>query len=132
MYTANKEQIRHILLFQFHQGNTANSAPETLKDNYGNDVMNKKTCRRWFSTGGFKKGDFSLKDDEPRGGSSKKLTSEQLQVVIDKNPTCTTRELSKTFSISHMTIYREMGLSTRFFRNQRATACDLLYFTVFS
>ncbi|VUZ49221.1 unnamed protein product [Hymenolepis diminuta] len=39
----------------------------------------------------------------------KKLNSEQLKVAIDKNPTCTTRELSKTFNVSHhMTIYREM------------------------
>ncbi|VUZ51109.1 unnamed protein product [Hymenolepis diminuta] len=38
-----------------------------------------------------------------------KLNSEQLQVAIDGNPTCTTRELSKTFHAScHMTIYREM------------------------
>ncbi|VUZ43844.1 unnamed protein product [Hymenolepis diminuta] len=28
------------------------------------------TCKRWFSAGGFKKGDFSLKN-EPRAGCSK-------------------------------------------------------------
>ncbi|VUZ43639.1 unnamed protein product [Hymenolepis diminuta] len=39
----------------------------------------------------------------------KKLNSEQLQVAIDENPTCTTRELSGTFNVSrHMTIYGEM------------------------
>ncbi|KAM3186419.1 hypothetical protein ACTXT7_004354 [Hymenolepis weldensis] len=47
--------------------NTASSAAKTLKDAYGNDVMNEKTYRRWFSAGDFKKGDFSLKD-EPRAG----------------------------------------------------------------
>ncbi|VUZ41817.1 unnamed protein product [Hymenolepis diminuta] len=62
MYTLNKEHIRHILLFQFHKGNTASSAAKTLKDTYGNDVMNEKTCRRWFSAGGFKDDDSSLKD----------------------------------------------------------------------
>lgn len=105
MYTPSKEHIRHVLLFEFHKGNTASSAAKTLKDTYGNDVVNEKTCRRWFSR--FKKDDFSLKD-EPRAGCSKKLNSEQLQAAIDGNPTCTTRELSKTFNVSHMTIYREM------------------------
>ncbi|VUZ45900.1 unnamed protein product [Hymenolepis diminuta] len=39
----------------------------------------------------------------------KTFNSESLQVAIDENPTCNTRELSKTFHISrHMTIYREM------------------------
>ncbi|KAM3185002.1 hypothetical protein ACTXT7_007250 [Hymenolepis weldensis] len=52
-------------------GNTPSSAATTLKDTYGNDVVNEKTCRRWFSSGGFKKDDFSLKDG-PRAGCSKK------------------------------------------------------------
>ncbi|VUZ48992.1 unnamed protein product [Hymenolepis diminuta] len=75
MYTPNKEHMRHILLFEFHKGNTASSVAQlsssSSKDNYGNDVVNKKTCRRWFSAGDFKKDDFSLKD-EPRTGCSKK------------------------------------------------------------
>ncbi|VUZ44125.1 unnamed protein product, partial [Hymenolepis diminuta] len=39
----------------------------------------------------------------------KKLNSKQLEVAIDENSTCTTRELSKTLHVSrHMTIHREM------------------------
>ncbi|VUZ48368.1 unnamed protein product [Hymenolepis diminuta] len=39
----------------------------------------------------------------------KKLHSEQLQVAIDESPTCTIRELSKTFHVSwYMTTYKEM------------------------
>ncbi|KAM3185188.1 hypothetical protein ACTXT7_006888 [Hymenolepis weldensis] len=78
--------------------------------------------------------------DEPRAGCSEKLNSEQLQVAIDENPICTTRELSTTFHVSrHMTTYREMKTQrqslkvwemapspSRFVRNQQATACDLL------
>ncbi|VUZ45225.1 unnamed protein product [Hymenolepis diminuta] len=70
----------------------------------------------------------------------KKLNSEQLQIAIDKNATCTTRELSKTFNASrHMTINREIkrlkGWKTspaRFVKNELATACGLLCFTVLS
>ncbi|VUZ45547.1 unnamed protein product [Hymenolepis diminuta] len=107
MYTPNKGRIRYILLFEFRKGNTASSAAKTLKDTHRNDVVNEKICRRWFSAGDFKKDDFSLKD-KLRTECSRKLNSEQLQVTIDENPTCTTRELSKIFNVSHMTIYREM------------------------
>ncbi|VUZ52588.1 unnamed protein product, partial [Hymenolepis diminuta] len=77
---------------------------------------------------------------------AQKLKSEQLQVHIGENPTCTIRELSKTLNVScHMTIYREMKkiaweslidwemapLSTRFVRNQQTIACDILCFTAF-
>ncbi|VUZ57221.1 unnamed protein product [Hymenolepis diminuta] len=42
----------------------------------------------------------------------KKLNSEQLQVAIYENPTCTTRVPSKNFHVSrHMTKYREMKRS---------------------
>ncbi|VUZ56428.1 unnamed protein product, partial [Hymenolepis diminuta] len=78
------------------------------KSTHGNDVVNEKTCRRWFSAYGFKKDDFSLKD-HPGAGCSRKLNSGLFQVAIDENPICTTRELTKTFHVSrHMTIYREM------------------------
>ncbi|KAM3187552.1 hypothetical protein ACTXT7_002053 [Hymenolepis weldensis] len=35
--------------------------------------------------------------DKPRAGYSKKLNYGQLQIAIDENPTCNTRELSNTF-----------------------------------
>ncbi|VUZ47459.1 unnamed protein product [Hymenolepis diminuta] len=61
-----------------------------------------------YAEGAFLQDDFSLKD-KPRAGCSKKLNSEQLQVAIDENPTCTTRELNKTVNASrHMTTYGEM------------------------
>ncbi|VUZ40055.1 unnamed protein product [Hymenolepis diminuta] len=72
--------------------------------------MNKKARRRWFFVGGFRKDDFSLKNERrTESGVLNNLSSEQLQVANDENPTCVTRELSKTFHVSrHMTIYREM------------------------
>ncbi|VUZ54248.1 unnamed protein product [Hymenolepis diminuta] len=69
MYTPNKEHIRHILLLEFHKGGTPSSVAKTLKDTYGNNVVNKETCRGWFSPSRLKKDDFSLKDEQ-RGGCS--------------------------------------------------------------
>ncbi|VUZ41881.1 unnamed protein product [Hymenolepis diminuta] len=43
--------------------------------------------------------------------AQRKLNSEQLQLAIDENSTCTARELNKTIHVSsHMTIYREMKI----------------------
>ncbi|KAM3186264.1 hypothetical protein ACTXT7_004661 [Hymenolepis weldensis] len=60
--------------------NTPSSeAAKTLKDTYGNDVVNEKTCRKWFSAGGFKKDDFSLKNERrTESRMLKKVNSEQL------------------------------------------------------
>ncbi|VUZ42078.1 unnamed protein product [Hymenolepis diminuta] len=54
MYSPNKEHIRHILLFEFHQGNTASSAAKTHKPTYGTGVANEKACGGWVFT--FQKG----------------------------------------------------------------------------
>ncbi|KAM3184548.1 hypothetical protein ACTXT7_008127 [Hymenolepis weldensis] len=91
MYTPNKEHMR--------KGKTSSAAAKTLRDTYGNDVVNENTCRRWFSAGGFKRDDSSLKDERQIESRTLKklLNSEQLHVAIEENPTCTTRELSKTF-----------------------------------
>ncbi|VUZ55363.1 unnamed protein product, partial [Hymenolepis diminuta] len=78
-----------------------------------------------FSHSGFKKDDFSLKD-EPRAACSNKLNSEQLQ-ANGENITCTTRELSETFHVGrHMTIYREMKTwlaKSQRLRNGSRTIC---------
>ncbi|VUZ42035.1 unnamed protein product [Hymenolepis diminuta] len=63
MYSPNKEHIRHILLFEFHQGNTTSSVAKTLKGTYVNDVVKEKICKKWFSLSRFKRNDFSLKDE---------------------------------------------------------------------
>ncbi|VUZ44917.1 unnamed protein product [Hymenolepis diminuta] len=67
--TPTREHRRHISLFEFHEGNTSSSAAseaaaaKTLKDTYGNDVVNEKIRRRWFSADGFEKDDLSPKDE---------------------------------------------------------------------
>ncbi|VUZ44137.1 unnamed protein product [Hymenolepis diminuta] len=74
MYTPNNEHIRHVLLFEFHNGNTAGSAANTLKETYTNDVVDEKTSRKCFSASGFKKDDFSLKDKRQTESRILKIT----------------------------------------------------------
>ncbi|KAM3174760.1 hypothetical protein ACTXT7_009890 [Hymenolepis weldensis] len=96
-----------MLIYALMKGKASSAAAKALKNTYGNDVVNEKTCRRWLSR--FKRDDLSLKDErQTESRMLKKTNSEQLEVTIDENTTCT-RELSKTFNVSpHMTIYREM------------------------
>ncbi|KAM3187405.1 hypothetical protein ACTXT7_002381 [Hymenolepis weldensis] len=66
---------RNSVFIEFHTAPIAlmkygKLSSKKLKEIYGNDVVNEKTCRRWFSAGDIKKDDFSLKD-EPRAGCSK-------------------------------------------------------------
>ncbi|VUZ49072.1 unnamed protein product, partial [Hymenolepis diminuta] len=75
VYTPNKDHIRHILLFQFRQGNKASLAAKTLKHTYATDVLNEKTCRRWFSSSRFKQDDFDLKDESRTGDSKLSILS---------------------------------------------------------
>ena len=49
MYTPSKEHLRHVLLHEFQKGGTVSSAAKSLQNTYGNNVINVKTCRRWFS-----------------------------------------------------------------------------------
>ncbi|VUZ48881.1 unnamed protein product, partial [Hymenolepis diminuta] len=108
--TPTREHRRHISLFEFHEG-TAAAAAETLKDTYGNDVVNEKTHRKWFSAGGFEKDDLSLKNeremnreqDAQRNSipSSCKLALMKIQPTLLEN--------WATFHVGpHLTIYREM------------------------
>ncbi|VUZ47456.1 unnamed protein product, partial [Hymenolepis diminuta] len=55
-----------------------------LSSTYGNDVVNEKTCRRWFSAGGFKKGDFRLKE-EPRAGCPKNSILSNCKLLLMKS-----------------------------------------------
>ncbi|VUZ38813.1 unnamed protein product [Hymenolepis diminuta] len=62
MYIPHKEPIRHFSLFESYKRHTASSAAgKTHKETCGNDVVNEKTNRMWFSR--FEKNDFSLKGE---------------------------------------------------------------------
>ncbi|KAM3171050.1 hypothetical protein ACTXT7_017381 [Hymenolepis weldensis] len=60
----------------------SSAAAKTLKDTYGNDVVNEKTGRRWLSR--FKKDDYSL-IDEPRAGCPKNSILSNCKLPLIKN-----------------------------------------------
>ena len=103
MFAPSKDHIRNVLLYEFHKGVNARTATKSIQRVYGNDVVNERSCRRWFSR--FRSGDFSLKD-EPRKGRPKKLDSEALEAVITEDPSKTSRELAEQFNVAHTTVVR--------------------------
>ncbi|KAM3175514.1 hypothetical protein ACTXT7_008360 [Hymenolepis weldensis] len=65
-----------------------NSPQSTFDDTvtYGNDVLNEKTCRMWFSAGGFKKDHFSLKDEPITGHSKNSILSNRKLPLMKIQP----------------------------------------------
>lgn len=81
--------------YEFQRGNNANAAAKSFKSIYGDGVVCERTCRRWFSH--FRKGDFSLKDEQ-REGRPRGLGSEVMKAAVEASPTTTVRKLSGCFN----------------------------------
>ena len=101
MFVPSKDHIRNVLLYEFHKGVNASTAARSIQSAYGDNAVNERSCRRWFSR--FRSGDFSLKD-EPKEGRPKKLDSEVLEAIVSENPTITTRELAEQLNVTHTTV----------------------------
>lgn len=64
-----------------------------------------RTCETWFRQ--FKSGDFNVKDSE-RSGRPQKCEDEQLQELLDDDPTQTQRQLAEALHVSQETISRRL------------------------
>ncbi|XP_014780614.1 histone-lysine N-methyltransferase SETMAR-like [Octopus bimaculoides] len=104
MFVPSKDYI-NVLLYEFHKGVNASAAARSIQGTYGDDVVNKRSCRRWFSR--FRSGDFTLKE-EPKEGHPKKLDSKMLEALVSENHTVTTRELAEQLNVAHTTVVRQL------------------------
>ena len=101
-----KIYCRHLLLFFFHQSKGKISALAVTKkicDVYENDTITEKTCQRWLKR--FKEGNFDL-EDQQRTGRKRRLSLQDLNSRILKNPKTNTRELASSLECSPMTVSR--------------------------
>ncbi|XP_029639658.1 histone-lysine N-methyltransferase SETMAR-like [Octopus sinensis] len=101
MFVPSKDQIRNVLLYEFHKGVNASAAARSIQSTYGDDIVNERSCRRWFSR--FRIGDFTLKE-EPKEGRPKKLDSKMSEALVSENPAVTTRELVEQLNVAHTTV----------------------------
>jgi len=104
-FVPEKEHLRHALLFLFNQKKKAVESHRLLVETYGEHAPSIRTCETWFRQ--FKSGDFNVKDSE-RSGRPQKCEDEQLQELLDDDPTQTQRQLAEALHVSQETISRRL------------------------
>ncbi|KAL6253713.1 hypothetical protein P5V15_015528 [Pogonomyrmex californicus] len=102
-FVPEKEHLRHALLF--NQKKKAVESHRLLVETYGEHAPSIRTCETWFRQ--FKSGDFNVKDSE-RSGRPQKCEDEQLQELLDDDPTQTQRQLAEALHVSQETISRRL------------------------
>ncbi|KAL6255560.1 hypothetical protein P5V15_013904 [Pogonomyrmex californicus] len=103
-FVPEKEHLRHALLFLFNQKKKAVESHRLLVETYEH-APSIRTCETWFRQ--FKSGDFYVKDSE-RSGRPQKCEDEQLQELLDDDPTQTQRQLAEALHVSQETISRRL------------------------
>ncbi|KAL6258234.1 hypothetical protein P5V15_010163 [Pogonomyrmex californicus] len=104
-FVPEKEHLRHALLFLFNQKKKAVESHRLLVETYSEHAPSIRTCETWFRQ--FKSGDFNVKDSE-RSGRPQKCEDEQLQELLDDDPTQTQRQLAEALHVSQETISRRL------------------------
>ena len=67
----------------------------------GEGAVTHKTCKKWFQR--FRNVDFDLSDRE-RPGQPKKFEDEELEQLLEENPTQTEKELAHALGVTHRSI----------------------------
>ncbi|XP_067215882.1 uncharacterized protein [Linepithema humile] len=104
-FVPNKEHLRHSLLFLFHQKKKAAEAHRLLVETYGEHAPVIRTCETWFRQ--FKSGDFDLKDNE-HPDAVKRFEDEDLQVLLDEDPTQSQQILAEKLNVSRVAICQRL------------------------
>jgi len=99
-FVPEKVHLRHALLFLFNQKKKTIESHRVLVETYGEHAPSIRTCETWFRQ--FKSGDFNVKD------RPQKCENEQLQVLLEDDPTQTQQQLAKALNVSQETISRRL------------------------
>ncbi|CAK9796133.1 Histone-lysine N-methyltransferase SETMAR [Anthophora plagiata] len=97
----SKQHIRHVMLWEFQNGNNAANTAKKICDVIGEGVVSERTVRNWFAK--FRSGDISLQY-EPKPGRSTDIDDHALKVLMEQNPRQTTRELADKMETSQSTV----------------------------
>lgn len=109
----NKEHYRHILLYYFKKGKRAAEAHKKICRVCGDDALTERVCQKWFAK--FRSGDFDI-NDAPRSGRPTRIDSDDIKVIIDKDPCQSVREIATALNISHTSAekhLRQLGYVSR-------------------
>ena len=88
-FVPNKVFLRGVLLHYFNMKKKAVESHRILVEVYGDHALAERTCQKWFAR--FKSGNFDLEDEE-RPGQPKKFEDEELEALLDEDPSQTQEE----------------------------------------
>ena len=103
--SSGSSNLRHSLLFLFHQKKKAVEAHRLLVETYGEHAPVIRTCETWFRL--FKSGDFYSTDNE-HPGAAKKFEDEELQALLDEYPTQSQQQLVQTLNVPRGAIFQRL------------------------
>ncbi|GFV02386.1 HTH_48 domain-containing protein [Trichonephila clavipes] len=73
--SVDKVHFRHCILYEFQKGSNTSVACKNLCAVFGKDIVNVRTCQRWFSK--FRSGKLSLQESD-RSGRPPKIDNDVL------------------------------------------------------
>ncbi|CAL1289207.1 unnamed protein product [Larinioides sclopetarius] len=99
------EYIRHVMLWEFKQGNSAKATAEKIFRMSGEGLITGGAVRNWFVK--FHSGDMTLKD-ELRAGHPSDFVDNLLKAVLEQNPRQSTRCIEERLNTSQSTVIRHL------------------------
>ena len=104
-FVPSKSHLRHSLIFLFHQKKKVVETHRLLVETYGELAPVIRTCETWFRQ--FKSGDFDLTDNE-HPGVAKKFEDEELQALLNEDPTQSQQQLAQTLNVTRGAIFQRL------------------------
>lgn len=104
-YVPTKQHLREVLLYYYNSKKSAAESHRLLLEAYGKHTPNVKTCTNWFRR--FESGDFNTEDKE-RTGQPRKFTDQELEELLEKDPSLTLEEIAQTFGVNRTTISKRL------------------------
>ena len=92
-----KVHIRHVMLWEFQQGNNDTETAEEICSMYGKGNITDRAVWNWFVK--FRSGE-TLLNDKPRPGRSSEFDAEALKSLVECNARQSTRELADKLNTS--------------------------------
>ncbi len=78
---------------------------------YGEGTISVRTCQKWFAQ--FRCENYDLNDAE-RSGRPQELQTDDLEALLNEDPSQSTRELGERLGIDHSTVLRWLHVMGKF------------------